>query len=136
MTVEEMRMSLLVRCSGQTCGTTCPAYKAGVKCGQGANFMKKDDNGKWVMSDKAIEKTYKLMFKESPFRGRFGSSAHTCPYNSNLLCESDDTRCPSCGWHPEERERRKKRLKILFSRRVPDGDVVQLRLKRRRTEEE
>lgn len=136
MTVEEMRMSLVVRCAGQTCSTSCPAHKAGIKCGKGANFMKRDDNDRYVMPDKVIEKTYNLMFKESPWNGRLGSALHGCPYNSNLLCDSDDTRCPTCGWYPEERERRKKRVKALLNMRVPGNTIVRLHLKRNRLEKE
>lgn len=138
MTTEEKRMKLLVQCASNPCTKKCPLYTAGIKCGEGTSFLKKNGE-KYDMPDKTIEKAYDLMFGEKkPVRKEVKQevkkesqptmTVHACPFASGIICGDTESKCASCGWNPAVAAKRKARLKHLFETPAKKG-LRYLRLK-------
>ena len=62
ITVEDMRNRLKSYCFGRRYCGGCKLESKTYRCGRGAHFMTKDDNGNYTMSDEEIKDAYNIVF--------------------------------------------------------------------------
>lgn len=62
ITVEDMRKKLDSYCFGGRCCGGCKLESPKCRCGRGAHFMTKDDNGNYTMSDEEIKAAFNIVF--------------------------------------------------------------------------
>lgn len=48
-------------------------------------------------------------------------ASHTCPHTPGLVCDEKNTSCRWCGWHPQEKERRKAMIENGKMHKSPFG---------------
>ena len=62
ITVEDMRKRLNSYCFGRRCCDGCKLESKTYRCGRGAHFMAKDDDGNYTMNDSEIKAAFNIVF--------------------------------------------------------------------------
>lgn len=73
ITVEDMRKRLVSYCRGRSC-SDCKLDRPTYRCGRGAHFMTKDDNGNYTMSNREIKTAFNIVFGTGVKEGKLKES--------------------------------------------------------------